>query len=630
MSSSTLAQTQLYTKEFLINDGKNLQQKLLEWDNEHLGTSYIADLWYDEYLHHREPLPLNLNPQLTWRQPLAKEKCDQAVRAAELIHAAVRFHLTLRAGALEPDVFHTKDITKNRVLQTIIAGLTPKVYGSYPMYALGAYPLDMSQYSRLFASTRIPHFNRDELYTAPGAREGYSGFGEGPGAHCPTHIIIMRGSRFYKINVVTDKETPVPVETIESQIRCILNDKILPYTVEPPIGALTGAGRDEWAAARAELESHPINATNLRLIDDSLFVVTLEDNKPETHEDISNTMLHGNGRNRWFDKCFNLIITGNGRAGVNWEHAWGDGAAVLYFFNTVHKVISDMPIRPRAPDIGTLPSVGTAGNNTTGIERLNWHLSPSAIAAIHVAEARRDATMMDTELKVFSSSALTKEAIKASKLSPDGLMQMVLQLAHYRAHDQAIPVTYESASTAAYKHGRTETIRSATPLSVEMCKIFGMESKSTLSTEDIEKRIKALQAATNRHRKTSLDAVMGKGVDRHLFALQRWSERLNMKPSIFSDPAYAHFKDIRLSTSTLTSDALDGGGFGPVSRTSYGVGYGVEERGCHFHVMCYSNRPGSRGEIPSKASTTDFAIALESSMKDFYEVIKRTKQNTSE
>jgi hypothetical protein len=72
---------------------------------------------------------------------------------------------------------------------------------------------------------------------------------------------------------------------------------------------------------------------------------------------------------------------------------------------------------------------------------------------------------------------MTKEDVKKSKLSPDGLMQMVLQLAHVRAHGYT-PSTYESATTAAFKHGRTETIRSATPEAVAMCKAFSTESAS--------------------------------------------------------------------------------------------------------------------------------------------------------
>lgn len=160
-----------------------------------------------------------------------------------------------------------------------------------------------------------------------------------------------------------------------------------------------------------------------------------------------------------------------------------------------------------------------------------------------------------------------------------------MQLAHWYAHGYT-PSTYESASTAGFKHGRTEVVRPATPLSVAMCKVF--EDKNTTGVQ----RYEALSKATNRHKKSTYAALMGKGVDRHLFALQTWAERLKgtpggpvaATPAIFSDPGYATFKDIRLSTSTLVSPALQGGGFGPVSRHSYGVGYGTDERGeCHTH-----------------------------------------------
>jgi carnitine O-palmitoyltransferase 2 len=33
--------------------------------------------------------------------------------------------------------------------------------------------------------------------------------------------------------------------------------------------------------------------------------------------------------NRWFDKCFQLIVDAQGIATINFEHSWGDGVAVL-------------------------------------------------------------------------------------------------------------------------------------------------------------------------------------------------------------------------------------------------------------------------------------------------------------
>jgi hypothetical protein len=107
---------------------------------------------------------------------------------------------------------------------------------------------------------------------------------------------------------------------------------------------------------------------------------------------------------------------------------------------------------------------------------------------------------------------------------------------------------------------------------------------------------------------------MGQGVDRHLFALEKWCERLGInKPALFSDAGWTTMKDIRLSTSTLASPALDGGGFGPVSRTSFGVGYGIEARGAQFHVTSYGQ------------GNKEFIKGLEDSLVDMQRCIEAVK-----
>ena len=52
---------------------------------------------------------------------------------------------------------------------------------------------------------------------------------------------------------------------------------------------------------------------------------------------LSRMMLHGDARNRWFDKSFQVVVAANGQAGVVWEHSWGDGLAMLRFFEEVSK-----------------------------------------------------------------------------------------------------------------------------------------------------------------------------------------------------------------------------------------------------------------------------------------------------
>lgn len=46
---------------------------------------------------------------------------------------------------------------------------------------------------------------------------------------------------------------------------------------------------------------------------------------------------------RWFDKSFNVIVTKNGLSAINFEHSWGDGVAVLRFFNELYKHTTTKP-----------------------------------------------------------------------------------------------------------------------------------------------------------------------------------------------------------------------------------------------------------------------------------------------
>lgn len=40
---------------------------------------------------------------------------------------------------------------------------------------------------------------------------------------------------------------------------------------------------------------------------------------------------------RWFDKSVSLQISKDGHAAVNFEHAWGDGVAVLRYIQDIYK-----------------------------------------------------------------------------------------------------------------------------------------------------------------------------------------------------------------------------------------------------------------------------------------------------
>lgn len=67
---------------------------------------------------------------------------------------------------------------------------------------------------------------------------------------------------------------------------------------------------------------------------------------------------------RWFDKSFTLISTINGFAGINFEHSWGDGVAVLRYFQDIFK---DFVAKPRV-------------NENTQIITLDPHNTPQKLS----------------------------------------------------------------------------------------------------------------------------------------------------------------------------------------------------------------------------------------------------------
>ena len=78
------------------------------------------------------------------------------------------------------------------------------------------------------------------------------------------------------------------------------------------------------------------------------------------------------------------------------------------------------------------------------------------------------------------------------------------QLAHYRQHGKHA-ATYESCSTAAFKHGRTETMRPCTTATAAVCEAFEKGNDA-----NVEQMVGLLQESSRVHRKLIEKAGKGK------------------------------------------------------------------------------------------------------------------------
>lgn len=455
---------------FLSGEGKQLNEALKAKDAA-VYSNYISEPWFDMYLKSRDGLMINVTPQLTFLDN--PNQTDQAQRAAALICSSVRFYRTLKEEKLSPDIFHTKPKDSETERYKRFMSLLPRRVAFYGSFWYGAFPLDMSQYQRLFSSTRVPKIGKDELV-------GYS-------PEQSRHIVVQHGSEFFKVDVMDASGSLLPYSQIYNSLKAIL---ARPLNDGPALGVLTAMDRDSWAKTREELVSSEKNKASVEAIDSALFALCLEHDDPVEYSDVMSCMLHGGGRNRWFDKSFQLIVTKNAKAAVAFEHAWGDGVAVLRYFNEVYKDSMDYPT-----DMTDAP---------VPVQPLEFEFTPNVLGAIDTATKAAESLIKSIELATRESDLVGRKFLKEKKVGPDGFLQMAFQLAHEKMHGKTVS-TYESANASHYKHGRTETIRSATPEASKFAKLFAQGGASK------EEKTQVMKTAIARHGQITKDAMTGKG-----------------------------------------------------------------------------------------------------------------------
>ena len=249
-----------------------------------------------------------------------------------------------------------------------------------------------------------------------------------------------------------------------------------------------------------------------------------------------------------------MIVTKNGKGSIHFEHSWGDGVTVLRYFNEIYK------------DSIAKHHVGNASGGR--VEKLDPQLSTNLIHALEKAKSDFEDVKKSFAVDVMNFQGFGKNDLKKLKLSPDSLCQLAFQIANWRFKREFVG-SHESCSTAAFKFGRTETIRPCTK-ETKACSIaFDLENPA-----NVDEMSELLRSCSKKHSKLAREAAMGQGFDKHLFALRNLNNKLGGAPlPIFEDPSYAKLNYIVLSTSTLVSPALEIAGFAAVVPDGLGIGY---------------------------------------------------------
>lgn len=572
--------------EFLKNEGPRLQRKLrLKWL---FSDNYISDWWLNYvYLQSRTSLCINSN----WYGMMYAEFMptkSQAARTAAFVYNLLKLRKQLDTNKFEPQMLG------------------------------GFVPLCMAQYDGMFSTTRIPGREQDTLRKYDSSES--------------KHLAVIHKGKFYRMNIYdpTTNRSLTPLQ-LENSIMGILNSTEEANKDEAFIPALTSAERSVWADIReTHFLHHEFNRVGLDVFERAVFVLCLDDIVPTSLAREGHNYLCGNGSNRWSDKSFNLVVTKNAKVGVHVEHSWGDAptlAHVLEWVSTSDEVKelydADGNIRPFEEDLAA------KANGTFRIypaERIRFTVDNVLKQHVQTIHDKYVTDIADLDLDVGRFTQYGKEICKAAKCSPDGWLQMAMQLAYFRKQGH-FDQTYESSMTRLFKLGRTETIRT---VSTASCAFVRSMQNTALSRED---RLNLLRKACDYHQKYSYDAMTGHGVDRHLFGLVVVSYGTN-DPSPFLRSVFE--RKWKLSTSQVLTRQVPAkyhpkdtdqfhtpnGGFGPVADDGYGVSY------CVFGETMFYFNVSSKKSCPD-TSSTDFLQQIFKALEDMGKLVVVDKPDTA-
>ncbi|CAG9802922.1 unnamed protein product [Chironomus riparius] len=499
--------------------------------------------WWEEYAYLKSREPLMYGSNYYGSDTIDPPSNNQAARAGNLVHLMLKFREKISHQVLPPIMLQ------------------------------GMVPLCSSQYERLFNTVRVPGIESDKIVHYEDTK----------------HIVVIHKGCYYKVIVFFGDRILNPSE-LQYQFQEILELKPTASETEENLASLTAWNRTKWAEVRDKFFSSGINKNSLDAIETAAFVLSLDDepynynldSSPTEYGQYGKQLLVGNGRNRWFDKSFNLCVGSNGRTGIHGEHTWADASVVAH-------LLEDCVCEDYASydEHGRLRDPMILKRKT--FRKLQWDLENTELKeSVKMAHENALNIINDIDHQIIVHKQFGKGFIKTCRLSPDAFIQMALQLAYYRDFGK-FSLTYEASTTRLYREGRTETVRSCTIESSNWVK--SMEDPNVTK----EERIRLLKEACNKHQTGYLDSMTGKGIDRHLFCFYIISKYLELNSPfldrIFNEPW-------RLTTSqtpmgqTPKTDlnkfpqlVSASGGFGPVAYDGYAVSYIiVRDDLIFFHV----------------------------------------------
>ncbi|VDK79446.1 unnamed protein product [Onchocerca ochengi] len=532
--------------------GTRLQEKLEKIANE-------QDNWVKMYLKVRLPLPVNSNPAYIFPQQNFNSLDEQLSYTAWLIRGFCDY----------------KDLIDRKLISREISTGRQKVN------------MCMEQYDRIFRCYREPCSPVDILHYKPTVNGN-------EGTNCKEHIITF--VVFTRLDGVLLSQAEI-AKQLEKVVKMSGTGD---NTINTIIGGASVGDRDDAAKFWSFMKGDKQNQESFNWILSASFGVCIDlHSETKWSRNYESNLVHRGmhllhgfgskavGLNRWYDMSIQIIVASDGTNGLCIEHSVAEGIVLI---NLVEYALQFVK---RNDGQKTRDNV----KNITPLQ-LHWTILPHAKPLLQKQIEIYNDLASNLNLQVLIFDGFGKEFIKSCKISPDGFVQLTMQLAYYRLHGHLVS-TYESASIRRFRYGRVDNIRAATPEALRWVQAMVVKNKTR------DEKQKLFVEAVNKQAEITLENVTGHGIDNHLCALQLLAREevkkglLPKMPGLFLDSTWTETMRFPLSTSQVTTPSSISDTYlcyGPVVKDGYGCSYNIQPNSIIFAPSSFKSCPTINAE----------------------------------
>ncbi|WKY03966.1 hypothetical protein Q1695_005165 [Nippostrongylus brasiliensis] len=575
-NEETLKKTRHVVEEFR-NSGQIYQQRLLrlaEKDENWINRFWLAEM----YLRIRLPLPVNTSPAYIFPKQHFKDEDDWLRYTALLIRGFADYKDKIDTKQLEREI----STGKNKV------------------------NMCMQQYERILSCYRQPATAEDEHIIKPKRNRENE------------HILVMCRNQAFVVHTRVGGNLQ-PFAEVLFQLKQVLRMSDARKGFAVAVGASGVGDRDRAAEFWENMRQVDVNCISLNWAREALFVVCLDDEeKPKLFPNhptldakekdlvqqgkhiLTGGGSHKHGLNRWYDATIQLVVSKDGTNGLCIEHSCAEGIVIINMAESALRFERENRSR----------NLVSRAEREMSAKPLSWHVDTSSLEILKKQTMEFDELFDELDLEVLWFDDFGREFIKKAGFSPDGFVQLALQLAHFKLHGYLVS-TYESASLRRFRAGRVDNIRANTREALAWVKAMNDPNETKKS------RLVLFRRAADKQALVTQENLLGQGIDNHLCALNVLARQsvengeTKSLPEIFQDPLWAELIRFPLSTSQVTTSADIPDCYlcyGAVVRDGYGCAYNLQSNAIIFAPSAFKSNP--------RTNLTAFKNSIRSALHD--------------